>query len=178
MNRSEMYKVVRANYVPGNARFLDTDGKFHNFGSAHSEEGVFQFSENREDETPMPRHHLCSMLELEEGDDPQCGSYPVMIKTDGIHGKYDIREIRGYYMAGNDLVFTEAINADRPISEERRIIKLELGVEELRWLKNRVVEKLEFYSKCTNINYTRGQELGKSVLSKMETAEWGEVFGD
>ena len=178
MNRSEMYKVVRANYVPGNAKFLDTNGKFHNFGSAHSGEGVFQFSENREDETPMPRHHLCSMLELEEGDDPQCGSYPVMIKIYGIHGKYDIREIHGYYMAGNDLVFTEAINADSPISEERRIIKLELGVEELRWLKNRVVEKLEFYSKCTNINYTRGQELGKSVLSKMETAEWGEVFGD
>ena len=178
MNRSEMYKVVRANYVPGNAKFLDTNGKFHNFGSAHSGEGVFQFSENREDETPMPRHHLCSMLELEEGDDPQCGSYPVMIKIYGIHGKYDIREIHGYYMAGNDLVFTEAINADSPISEERRIIKLELGVEELRWLKNRVVEKLEFYSKCTNINYTRGQELGKSVLSKMETAEWGEVFKD
>ena len=61
MNRSEMYKVVRANYVPGNAKFLDTNGKFHNFGSAHSGEGVFQFSENREDETPMPRHHLCDI---------------------------------------------------------------------------------------------------------------------
>ena len=109
MNRSEMYNVVRTNYVPGDAKFLDTNGKFHNFGSAHSEEGVFQFSENREDVTPMPRHHLCSMLELEEGDDPQCGSYPVMIKTYGIHGKYDIREIHGYYVVGNDLVFTEAI---------------------------------------------------------------------
>ena len=178
MNRSEMYKVVRANYVPGNAKFLDTDGKFHNFGSAHNKDGVFQFSENREDPSPMPRHLLWSMLSLEEGENSEYMKYPVMVKTYGIHGKYDIREIHGYYVVGNDLVFTEAINTDHPISEERRIIKLELGVEEFRWLKNRVVEKLEFYSKCTNINYTRGQELGKSILSKMETAEWGEVFKD
>lgn len=59
-----------------------------------------------------------------------------------------------------------------------RIITLEMDVDEFRWLKNRVVEKLEFYSKCSTINYTRGQKLGKSVLSKMETAEWGETFGD
>lgn len=59
-----------------------------------------------------------------------------------------------------------------------RIITLELNVEEFRWLKNRVVEKMEFYSKCSTINYTREQELGKSILSKLETAEWGEVFGD
>lgn len=59
-----------------------------------------------------------------------------------------------------------------------RIITLELSIDEFRWLKNRVVEKMEFYSKCSIINYTRGQELGKSTLSKMETAEWGEVFKD
>ena len=29
-----------------------------------------------------------------------------------------------------------------------RIITLELDVEEFRWLKNRVAEKMEFYSKC------------------------------
>ena len=178
MNRSEMYNVVRLNFVPGDAKFLDTDGKFHNFGSACSRDGVFRFNENREDGTPMTRHHLCSMLSLEEGENPEYMKYPVMVKTYGIHGEYDIRNIHGYYVDGNDLVFTENINADSPILEETRIIKLGLGVEEFRWLKNRVVEKLEFYSKSPNINYTRGQELGKSVLSKMETAEWGEVFED
>lgn len=57
------------------------------------------------------------------------------------------------------------------------IITLELNVEEFQWLKNRVVEKMEFYSECSTINYTMGQALGKSILSKMEKAEWGEVFG-
>ena len=177
MNRSEMYNIVRSNYVPGDAKFLDTNGQFHNFGSACNEDDIFQFSENR-DGTPMPCHHLWTMLGLDEGEDSEYMRYPVMIKTYGVHGEYAIREIRGYYMDGNALVFTEAINADRPKSEEERIIKLGLGVEEFRWLKNRVVEKMEFYSKCTTVNYTREQELGKSVLAKMEDAEWGEVFKD
>lgn len=59
-----------------------------------------------------------------------------------------------------------------------RVITLELTIEEFRWLKNRVTEKLEFYSKCGHINYSEGQALGKSVRGKMESAEWGEVFKD
>ncbi len=59
-----------------------------------------------------------------------------------------------------------------------RIITLELNLDEFRWLKNRVMEKLEFYSKCKHINYVEDKVLGKSVRDKMETAEWGEVFGD
>lgn len=59
-----------------------------------------------------------------------------------------------------------------------RVITLELNLDEFRWLKNRVTEKLEFYSKCKNMNYSEGQALGKSVRDKMESAEWGEVFKD
>ena len=59
-----------------------------------------------------------------------------------------------------------------------RVITLELNLDEFRWLKNRVTEKLEFYSQCKNMNYSEGQALGKSVRDKMESAEWGEVFKD
>ena len=59
-----------------------------------------------------------------------------------------------------------------------RVITLELTLEEFCWLKNRVMEKLEFYSKCEHINYSEGQALGKSVQGKMASAEWGEVFKD
>jgi len=59
-----------------------------------------------------------------------------------------------------------------------RVITLGLNLDEFRWLKNRVTEKLEFYSHCKNMNYSEGQALGKSVRDKMESAEWGEVFKD
>lgn len=59
-----------------------------------------------------------------------------------------------------------------------RVITLELSIDEFRWLKNRVAEKLEFYSQCKNMNYSEGQAIGKSVKEKMESAEWGEVFKD
>ena len=59
-----------------------------------------------------------------------------------------------------------------------RVITLGLNLDEFRWLKNRVTEKLEFYSQCKNMNYSEGQALGKSVRDKMESAEWGEVFKD
>lgn len=59
-----------------------------------------------------------------------------------------------------------------------RIITLELNFDEFCWLKNRVMEKLEFYSQCKHLNYVVDKALGKSVRNKMETAEWGETFGD
>lgn len=59
-----------------------------------------------------------------------------------------------------------------------RVITLELNLDEFRWLKNRVMEKLEFYAKCEHMNYSEGQALGKSVRAKMESAEWGETFKD
>lgn len=179
MNRKTMCNVAWMGYVPGNVKFLDANGKFHNFGSACGRDGIFRFNENREDETPMPRHHLCSMLELEEGDDPQCGSYSVMIMTYNKHGKTTLREITGFYMDGNDLIFTESPTMKKfSQAGEERVITLELNLDEFRWLKNRVMEKLEFYSKCKHINYVEDKALGKSVQAKMEKTEWGEVFGD
>lgn len=54
-----------------------------------------------------------------------------------------------------------------------RVITLKLNIDEFRWLKNRVAEKLEFYSQCKHLNYVEGKALGKSTREKMETAEWG-----
>lgn len=59
-----------------------------------------------------------------------------------------------------------------------RVITLKLNIDEFRWLKNRVTEKLEFYSQCKHLNYVEGKALGKSIREKMENAEWGETFGD
>ena len=108
MDRKTMCNVAWTGYIPGNVKFLDANGKLHNFGSAYSRDGIFLFNENREAETPMPRHHLCSMLGLEEGEDPQCGSYSVMIMTYNTHGKTTFCEIMGFYMDGTDLIFTES----------------------------------------------------------------------
>lgn len=105
MTHEQMYSLALNNYVQGNVKFLDKDGKFHDLGSAYTESNKFVFDEG---DVPMPRHHLCNMLELDEGDDPRSCKYPVMVRTYGIHGKTTLHKIKSSYMDGNDLVFAES----------------------------------------------------------------------
>ena len=109
MNRSQMYSLALNNYVQGNVKFLDKDGKFHDLGSAYTASDKFVFVEG---ETPMPRHHLCNMLNLEEGESPKHTKVPVMFVTHK-RGKDIFHEIKSSYMDGNDLVFAESEGVQR-----------------------------------------------------------------
>lgn len=137
MKRSQMYSFAVDNYVPGNVKFLDKDGKFHDLGSAYTASDKFVFVEG---ETPMPRHHLCSMLELDEGDDPRSREYPVMVKIYGIHGKTTFHEIQSSYMDGHDLVFSETLGEHRPqmktFEQVLQDIPEEYSLEDECWYKS------------------------------------------
>lgn len=171
MNRKTMYNVARMGYIPGNVKFLDANGKFHNFGSACSGEGIFRFDENRENETPMPRHHLCSMLELEEGDDPQCGSDSVMIMTYNQHGKTTLREITGFYMDGTDLIFTESptmkkYQKDNNFEQALKELPAEYSFEKDCWLKASDVR--EFLEKLKAAHESDMVALGDKFIAKVQ----------
>ena len=171
MNRKTMCNVARMGYVPGNVKFLDANGKFHNFGSACGRDGIFRFNENREDETPMPRHHLCSMLELEEGDDPQCGSDSVMIMTYNKHGKTTLREITGFYMDGTDLIFTESptmkkYQKDSNFEQALEELPDEYSLEEDCWLKASDVR--EFLAKLKAAHESDMDALWDKFIAKVQ----------
>lgn len=135
MNRSQMYSLALNNYVQGNVKFLDKDGKFHDLGSAYTASDKFVFVEG---EIPMPRHHLCNMLELEEGESPKHTKAPVMFVTHK-RGKDIFHEIKSSYMDGNDLVLAESESVKRSqvktVEQVMQELPDEYSLEEDCWLK-------------------------------------------
>lgn len=161
MNRSQMYSLALNNYVQGNVKFLDKDGKFHDLGSAYTASDKFVFVEG---ETPMPRHHLCNMLELEEGESPKHTKAPVMFVTHK-RGKDIFHEIKSSYMDGNDLVLAESEGVQRSQVKTFEQILAELpdeySLEDECWYKSSDIR--EFLVKLKAAHESDMSELKKTL---------------
>ena len=169
MDRSQMYSLALNNYVQGNVKFLDKDGKFHDLGSAYTAPDKFVFAEG---DAPMPRHHLCNMLELEEGESSKHTKAPVMFLTHK-RGKDIFHEIKSSYMDGNDLVFAEAEGMQRSQMKTFEQVLAELpdeySLEDECWYKSSDIR--EFLVKLTAAHESDMSELKKKLAVRSSYAE-------
>lgn len=170
MNRSQMYSLALNNYVQGNVKFLDKDGKSHDLGSAYTASDKFVFVEG---EIPMPRHRLCNMLELEEGESLEHTKAPVMFVTHK-RGKDIFHEIRSSYMDGNDLVLAEAEGMQRSQVKTFEQVLAELPdeqcLEDECWYKSSDIR--EFLVRLKAAHEAEAEQLLLEIAKLKDAQRW------